>query len=386
MSSLPSVRDARPDELADWDAWTVSAPGGDVQQSLAWAEHRRRTGWRPHRLVLGDGARVLALGRPWPLLGGGLLYVPKGPVAGDAPVEAVADRLAAVAAWAQAAGYDAVRADAEVPAATGYPALLAARGFTPVEEVGPSRNRVAVPVPPGATDDALLAMIAKTTRQRFLAAERKGTRIVRHDRVGPDGVGAGFEAPGGALGLGTGAAELEAFERFHGLLASTGERRGFAIGPRAAATAWWRAALDAGYLALLEAWSAEGTYLGGAVFYRHGERLTYASSGDVVAMRHEHPGTVHLVLWRALQLAAREGRAELDLGGVDVAGARHEPRPGEPMHGLYEFKRAFGGRWLELSGAHQRVLRPGRWAAGRALAAGARLPRRVATGLRERRG
>ena len=50
--------------------------------------------------------------------------------------------------------------------------------------------------------------------------------------------------------------------------------------------------------------------------------------GDVVALRHAHPGAVHLLLWRALQLAVREGRSELDLGGVDVAGARSEPRPG----------------------------------------------------------
>ncbi len=90
------------------------------------------------------------------------------------------------------------------------------------------------------------------------------------------------------------------------------------------------------------------------------------------------PGTIHLLLWRALQLAVREGRTELDLGGVDVAGARHEPRAGEPMFGLYEFKRAFGGRWVELSGAHERVLRPGRRRAGLALQRAARGARRLA--------
>ena len=36
-----SVRDATPEELADWDARTVDAPGGHVYQSRAWAEHRR---------------------------------------------------------------------------------------------------------------------------------------------------------------------------------------------------------------------------------------------------------------------------------------------------------------------------------------------------------
>jgi lipid II:glycine glycyltransferase (peptidoglycan interpeptide bridge formation enzyme) len=361
MNGRASVREARPDALAGWDDRTVRVPGGNVQQSLAWGEHRARTGWRAHHLELDDGSAVLALGRPWPLLGGGRLYVPKGPVASGEAAAVVADRLSAVAGWARAAGYDAIVADAEIPAATGYATELAARGFRPVEELGPSRHRVATPIPAGAGEDVLLAEIAKTTRQRFLAAERRGVRIVRHDAAAATAPGPGFEAPAQDR---LDAAATAAFERFHALLRATGERRGFAIGPRAAAVAWWRTALAAGHLALLEARSPDDTYLGAAIFYRNGERLTYANSGDVVALRHAQPGVVHLLVWRALQLAAREGRSELDLGGVDVAGARFEPRPGDAMYGLLEFKRSFGGRWVELSGAHEQALRPARARAG----------------------
>jgi lipid II:glycine glycyltransferase (peptidoglycan interpeptide bridge formation enzyme) len=62
----------------------------------------------------------------------------------------------------------------------------------------------------------------------------------------------------------------------------------------------------------------------------------------------------------------------MDLGGVDVAGARRPPEPGEPTHGLYEHKRSFGAEWVELAGAHERVIRPWRYAAGRAVAKAAR--------------
>jgi hypothetical protein len=361
MSGPAGVREARPDALAGWDDRTVRVPGGDVQQSLAWGAHRARTGWRVHHLELTDGSAVLALGRPWPLLGGGRLYVPKGPVAAGVAADVVAERLAAVAGWARAAGYDAILADAEIPAVTGYPAALVTRGFRPVEEVGPSRHRVATPIPAGADDDALLGDIATTTRQLILAAERRGMRIVRHDAAATTAPGTGFEAPASE---GVGEAATAAFERFHRLLGATGERRGFAIGPPAAAVAWWRAALAAGHLALLEARSADDAYLGAAIFYRNGERLTYAHSGDVVALRRSQPGAARLLLWRALQLAAREGRSELDLGGVDVAGARFEPRPGDAMYGLFEFKRSFGGRWVELAGAHERTLHPARARAG----------------------
>jgi len=381
MSGPAGVREARPDALAGWDDRTVRVPGGDVQQSLAWGAHRARTGSRVHHLELTDGSAVLALGRPWPLLGGGRLYVPKGPVAAGVAADVVAERLAAVAGWARAAGYDTILADAEIPAVSGYPAALVTRGFRPVEEVGPSRHRVATPIPAGADDDALLGDIATTTRQLILAAERRGMRIVRHDAAAATAPGTGFEAPASE---GVGEAATAAFERFHRLLGATGERRGFAIGPPAAAVAWWRAALAAGHLALLEARSADDAYLGAAIFYRNGERLTYAHSGDVVALRRSQPGAARLLLWRALQLAAREGRSELDLGGVDVAGARFEPRPGDAMYGLFEFKRSFGGRWVELAGAHERTLHPARARAGTILTrvghgarhlAGRRVPR-----------
>lgn len=361
MSGAAGVREARPAALADWDDRTVRVPGGDVQQSRAWGEHRSRTGWRAHHLELDDGSAVLALGRSWPLIGGGRLYLPKGPVAAGAGPAVVADRLAAVAGWASAAGYDTILADAEIQADTGYPAVLAGRGFRPVEEIGPSRHRVATPIPAGADDDTLLATLATTTRQMIAAAERRGMRIVRHDAASASMPGPGFEVPASDRLVG---AATAAFERFHGLLAATGERRGFVIGPRRGAVAWWLAALRAGHLAFLEARSADDTYLGAAIFYRNGERLTYAHSGDVVELRRAEPGASRLVLWRALQLAAREGRSELDLGGVDVAGARFEPRPGDPMYGLLEFKRSFGGRWVELSGAHERILHPARARAG----------------------
>jgi lipid II:glycine glycyltransferase (peptidoglycan interpeptide bridge formation enzyme) len=75
---------------------------------------------------------------------------------------------------------------------------------------------------------------------------------------------------------------------------------------------------------------------------------------------------LHLLRWRAIQLAVREGCTEMDLGGVDVAGARREPVEGEPMYGLYQHKRSFGGTWVELTGAHERVADGRGYALGRA--------------------
>lgn len=353
------VRVAGPRELDAWDDLTVHPGGGHVLQSMAWARHRAATGWRPHHLVLGDGSAVLALERPWPWIGGGSAYLPRGPVpAGSA--EAMVARLDAVTRWLGAQGIDVVASDAEIPAVSGYPALVRDAGFRPIEEIQPSRHRYTLPLGHGADEDALFGGIAKSTRQRIRAAERDQMSVVRHD-VGADAAGAGpgegFRAP---------AEPVEpALDRFYDLLLATGERRHFGFGPRAGFTSWWRAAHAAGHLLLLEARTAADEPIAGLILYRHGGRLSTVHSADDAATRSAHPGALHLLRWRALQQAMREGCAELDLGGVDLPGARHEPVAGDRMHGLAEHKRAFGATWLELSGAHERVLRPRRYAAGR---------------------
>ncbi len=379
------VRPASPRELEAWDDLTVHPGGGHVLQSMAWARHRAASGWLPHNLVLGDGSAVLALERPWPLIGGGSAYLPRGPIpAGDA--SAMAARLGAVTEWLGGRGIDVVASDAEVPAGLGYDGLLAAGGFHAIEEIQPSRHRYTLPLGHGADEAAVLSGVAKSTRQRIRAAERDGLRVVRHDALiapagdGPPPVGNG-PAPGGS-GVGpdpgegfsapTEAVDL-ALDRFYDLLLATGERRHFEFGPRAAFTGWWRAAYAARLLVLLEAQTADDVPIAGLVLYRHGGRLSTVHSADDAGSRTTHPGAFHLLRWRAIQLAIWAGCAEMDLGGVDLPGARREPRAGEPMYGLAEHKRAFGATWLELTGAHERVLRPRRNALGRVVSRAARL-------------
>jgi lipid II:glycine glycyltransferase (peptidoglycan interpeptide bridge formation enzyme) len=376
-----NVQDAQPDELAGWDALTVEAPGGHVYQSRAWAEHRRRSGWMPRFLVTHDGGRVLALTRHWPLIGGGSAYMPRGPVpsATTATAEDLAKRQVAVAATLAAEGIDVVAADPEIPAAaTGFRDAIAAAGFRPIEEIQPSRHRVSLPLGPDADETAAFEAIAKSTRQRIRGAERDGIVVVRHDvRAMAEGAGEGFTRPTEPASI--------ALDQFYDLLLETGERRQFSFGPRASFVAWWRAAFDAGHLVYLEAHAPPGPAgradaisppLAGLILYRHGGRLSTVHSGDHATTRTDHPGALHLLRWRAIQLAIREGSTEMDLGGVDVRGARDEPREGDLLFGLYQHKRSFGGRWLELTGAHERVSDPRGYALGRLTGALARVIRR----------
>lgn len=375
--SSAMLREATSAELASWDAATVDSPGGHVFQSRAWAAHCATGGWRPRFIASDDGIRVLALERRWPLLPGGSAYVCRGPVAGgigggpigdpdrgvvvgstgQPPADPAARSAAALIAAANALaawGADVVAADPEIPAnETRFGDTIRAAGFRSIEELQPSRHRISLPLPAGSDDEAVLAAISKSTRQRIRAAERD-LRVVRFDRrPGPpvDGVDDAEEPVAPAL------------ERLATLLEATGERRGFRF-DRADFVAWWRAAHAAGHLLLLEARDADEP-VGGLLLYRHGGRLSTAHSADRAEDRRRYPGLLHLLRWRAAQLALREGCTELDLGGVDVAGARRPPLEGEPMYGLYQHKLSFGARWLELTGAHERVVHPARYAAGR---------------------
>jgi lipid II:glycine glycyltransferase (peptidoglycan interpeptide bridge formation enzyme) len=353
---LTTIREATAEDLLDWDERTVDVRGGHVYQSRAWGEHRVRSGWEADHLLLDDGFAALILRRGWPWVSGWSAYIPRGPVAGGGTAAETAGRLDAIVKWLSERAVAVVASDAEIPAATGYRDELARIGFRPIEELQPSRHRIALPL--GADEESTLGGIAKSTRQRIRKAEDDGIIVVRHDaRVAPSGVGEGFVRPSEPSGV--------ALDRFYDLLLETGERRQFSFGPRDAFLAWWQSALRAGHLVLLEARSPDGAPQAGLVLYRHGERLSTVHSGDHASARRDHPGALHLLRWRAIQLAIREKRAEMDLGGADVAGARREPQEGEPMWGLYQHKRSFGGEWLELSGAHERVLDAKRYRAGR---------------------
>jgi lipid II:glycine glycyltransferase (peptidoglycan interpeptide bridge formation enzyme) len=361
-----NVRDARPEELEDWDATTVEAPGGHVYQSRAWAEHRQRSGWEPRFLVTDDGGRVLALIRRWPLVPGGSAYLPRGPVGAEGST--LAARQVAVAEALAGEGIDVVAADPEVPASdAAFRVEIIQAGFHPIEEIQPSRHRVGLRLD-GRSEDDVFEAVSKSTRQRIRASVRDLQPIVRFDRRSGGEPAEGLAPPSWT--------PAEAFNRFYDLLLETGERRQFSFGPRASFVGWWTAALEAGHLAFLEAWGTHGAPIAGLLLYRHGGRLSTVHSAESADARADHPGVMHLLRWRAIQLAIGEGCTEMDLGGVDVRGSRDEPQDGDPLHGLYQHKRSFGGEWLELTGAHERVFDARGYAIGRLAGAVGRMIRR----------
>lgn len=359
--SATRLHPADDDELANWDGRTVDPPDGHVLQSRAWADYRAAHGWRTWHLAFEDGAGLLVVGRHRPVIGGGWAYATRGPIPELDPANTAA-RASAAADYLAGQGMDALIVDGETTAEAGLAGLLRERGFDPMDELQPSRHRMDLELPLRADDDTVLRSFAATTRNLIHQAERKGLRVIRLDARAwsPE---AEFESPSAA----DEADPTRLFTSFHGMLDATARRVGFALASEAAFLDWSRRALAAGYLLYLHAVDADDQPVAGASFYRHGDRLTYSLAGDRAELRRTHPGAVRLLLWRGIQIAMREGRSRMDLGGVDVRGARGRPGPDDETYGKYQFKASFGARWVELTGAHERRMRPLRHAAGRAL-------------------
>ena len=216
---------------------------------------------------------------------------------------------------------------------------------------------------PGDGDAAgVLAGVAKSTRQRIRQAERDGVVVVRYDVRGTelDGFTPAREPADAAL---------------RRLLRPAPGDRGAAAASRSAVAAgyvaWWLRALGAGHLVYLEAreggrrrarCSAASSCTATGAGSRRRTRATRATAAS------DHPGTMHLLRWRAIQLALAERRTEMDLGGVDVEGARRPPSPASPRSGCTSTSARSGPRGWSWRERRNGWRRPVRYAAGRATA------------------
>jgi lipid II:glycine glycyltransferase (peptidoglycan interpeptide bridge formation enzyme) len=325
-----------------WDERAIDPPGGHVLQGTAWAAHRAALGWTPHFVTFEDDRVALVLTHPQSPLPGFVAYAPRGPIAAGDAASRVAGRAIALAGWARSEGGTILAVDPELNADAGYETVLGRARFAETEEIQPSRHRLVLSFEPGDDEEAVFARIAKSTRQRIRSAESAGITISE------DGAG-------------------EHLDAFGALIGATAERKHFTFSPEQGFGRWWRRVLDtpAGRF-----WVAlhDGQFVGGLLAYRQGGHLATAFSADRAELRKELPGTMHLLRWHAIREALGAGMPSIDLGGVDVRGARHKPEKGEPTYGLWEHKASFGAEWVESAPAHEIVMRPWVYRAG--LAAG----------------
>ena len=193
------------------------------------------------------------------------------------------------------------RATPRSPPTAATRAQIRAAGFHPIEEIQPSRHR-----------------IVAAARRRRRGGRLRGDREVDppadpegregRDRRRPPRRAARAGRGGGGL---RGAARADRHRPRPLLRPPARDRRAAAVLVRAARVVRRLVARrpsrrpprpPRGALA------RRATPLAGLLLYRHGERLSTVHSGDHETARRDHPGALHLLRWRAIQLAIREGR------------------------------------------------------------------------------
>lgn len=334
------IREATPDDRADWTAFVGSRGEGDILQAWAWGSAGSAEpdeNWS--RLMVVDSAghirgvaQVLARSTS---LGRTIQYVPHGPLwdreASDA-AEILARLLIGLRTHGRKRRGVVLKLDPRASADASVTAAVA-RALTSGGAV-PTRHDLQAPttriIDLDAGDDPVAGW-SRDARAEARRADREGTTTII-DRTGDAG----------------------ALDAFHGLLAQTSERQGFRIRSRdflqrlaepLAASGDW-------FLALA---SHEGTPLAGAIAPRTGDRAFYlyaASTRDRELARKRGPYAVMASLMRGHREA---GTRSLDLWGV------REPDDDSvdpSWEGFSLFKRRFNGTPLRHPGTFDLVLDP----------------------------
>ena len=338
------IREATPDDRADWTAFVASRPEGDVLQAWAWGEAgagERGEHWG--RLMVVDAAgrtRGVAqvLDRPrrcsaapsstCPTARSGTARRPTPPrswrasSSGCAPTPA--ERRGVVLKLDPRASDDADRHGVGGTRARGRRRAPASHDLQATHDA--DRR-------PGERDDDPVARWSKDARAEARRAEREGT-VARVDRD----------------------ADPAALDPFHALLAATAERAGFRVRSRAFLGALARPLAASGdwFLALAE---HDGRSLAGQ---RRPEPATAPSTSTQPprATRSWSRSAGPYAAMAALQRSLRDaGTRTLDLWGVRE---RDDPSSDPAWEGFSLFKRRFGGAPLRHPGTFDLVIDP-RW-------------------------
>ena len=318
------MRPAARADVARWDELVAANPGGgQVLQTRAWGEFKRRWGWRPEYWVDdGLGLAVLALRRRVHPLGD-VVYLPRGPDVTDA-----AAVIRVVGDPGLRRGAFVITVDPELRAGEFDPAPFDGAGLVRVPDIQMSRATIVVDI--ARDDDALIASFKPKTRYNIRLAARRGVTVEP------------VEASDANLGT------------MYSLMAATQDRAHFFLRQRDYFTQYWALQAASGQAQLFFA-MYEGDVLAGVFATFIGHRGWYKDGGSVKA--HSELMAPHLLQWEVMRWLRDRGVQSYDLVAV--------PRPSEmspehPLFGLYRFKSGFNEEVTEFAGTFDVPVRP--WA------------------------
>ena len=329
------MRTASPSELGRWDELVLRNPdGGQILQTRAWGEFKRKHRWAPHYL-LSEGDRpvaVLVLRHAVPGLGA-LGYVPKGP--GVSEVAQLPELLEGLRMSAGSAF--AIKVEPEIEQSADAIAALNALGLEKSRhDVQISRATIIVDLRPD--EDAMLASFKPKCRYNIRLAERRGVTV--------------SPVP----------LDDESIDTMYALMASTRDRAGFTLRSKEYFSQYWHLHAAAGQGQLFFA-ALDGQVLAGVFATYLGRKAWYKDGGST--KEHSAVMAPHLLQWEVMRWLKARGVEAYDLVAVPPAA---ELTAEHPLFGLYRFKSGFSDRITEYVGTWDLPIHRRRYAAWNAIA------------------
>jgi serine/alanine adding enzyme len=336
-------------DAATWDAFARLHPYGHLLQSSTWGALKSGVGWEARRVTIAGpggpyaGTQLLLRRR----LGLSAAYVPRGPLFTE-DQQATALLLGALDRVARLNRAVFLRLEPNVleddPQADSLHSTLLLHGFQVSSPLQP-RSTLHLDLTPAP--DQLLAAMSKGHRADIRRAAREGVSVRAGERPSD-------------------------FDAFYTLMEQTGARAGFAIHSRAYYQAAWELFSTDGHALLALAEHGGQTIAACMVFAWAGTGLYLYGGSNEAGLK---SGANHALQWFALQWAREQGCTLYDFWGIpDALGraattddaaerARLEAEAqADSLHGVFRFKKGFGGRFARYLPAYDRVYIPALYA------------------------
>lgn len=326
-------------DRAQWNRFVASMPTGHLCQTYEWPEHGEDVATRTQALhvgVVADDqlvAAVLLLKSHASGIPQALFYAPRGPVVATPDSPALPVLIKGAAKFARKAGGFALRIEPNMPDDDKrWEQALRQIGFHATDHVIYLRNTWILDVRP--TDEQLLSEMKTTWRYNIGFAQRKGVTVRRA----------------------TSAAD---FERFYELEGETAQREDFYLYPKQVFRDMLdhyspeAAARDATAQIVLLVAEYQGEIIGATTVALFGDWAWSMHTGLSDKPHHRKVKPNYFMQWSCIQLAKQHGCSFYDFRNIPEV-----LEPGQPMYGVYEFKRGFGGFFWRAVPTMDYVLNP----------------------------
>lgn len=320
----------RPENYFEYEDFVKNHKYSEITQSIKW--HDTKKNWAHEVAAVKKDGRITAgasiLIRKIPVLGVSMMYCPRGPICDDPHDAEVIKKLKeAVDLLAKKHRAYIFKIDPDIPADDKeYHELMTSLGFrnfkdpTGFKTIQTRFNyRLFIN---GRSEEELLAGITQKTRYNIRLAIKKG---VTARAVGK-----------------------EYLPEFMRIMRITGERDGFNIRPQS----YFENMMDSlGENVRLYMAFYQDKAVSGAVTTNYGGKTYYIYGASDNAHRNVMPN--YLIQWEMIKWALEENCTVYDFLGI--SGDFNE---GDPLYGLYRFKRGFNGEVAELAGEYDYIYKP----------------------------